>query len=104
MRRTFSVLAASLVLLSAAGCSAGTKPEAVSGSELEKQVSAALEKQVGQAPDDMSCPDELKAEKGATTECTLTAGSDKLGVTVTTTSVTDAGKVNFNVKVDDQVS
>lgn len=103
MRRSFSVLAASLVLLSAAGCGS-SEPDAVGGSELEEQVSAALEKEVGQAPDDMSCPDELKAEKGATTKCTLTAGSDKLGVTVTTTSVSDDGQVKFNVKVDQQTS
>lgn len=103
MRRSLSALAASLVLLSAAGCGS-SGPDAVSGTELEKQVSAALEKEVGQAPDKMSCPDELKAEKGATTKCTLTAGTDELGVTVTTTSVSDSGKVKFNVKVDDTVS
>lgn len=33
----------------------------------------------------------------------LTAGTDKLGVTVTTKSVDDDGQVNFSFEVDDEM-
>jgi hypothetical protein len=62
----------------------------------------ALEKQVGVRPD-ISCPEDLAAEVGAKTECTLTAGDDptKYGVTVTITSV-NGEKANYSVEVADK--
>ena len=61
----------------------------------------ALEEQVGVRPD-ISCPDDLEAEVGAETRCTLTAGDDptEYGVTVTVTSV-EGDDANFDVEVDD---
>jgi Domain of unknown function (DUF4333) len=82
-----------------AGCS--STPE-VSPSKLEGEISSQLEKQVGTAPDDVECPDSLTGKVGETQRCTLTAGSDTLGVDVEVTSV-DGDDVNFDIQVDDTV-
>ena len=95
MRRTLVALAVPLLALSACGTSS------VSSSDLEKQVDSQLTKVVGQKPDDVTCPDDLKAEVGATTRCTLTADGTKYGVTVRATKV-DGSQVNFSIKVDDK--
>ncbi len=97
MRSALVAVLGSVLLLST-GCTFGTQPKAISAPTLEKKVSAALAKQVGQTPDAVSCPRDLKAEKGATVRCVLTAGADRLGVTVTTTSVDD-GRVRFQAEV-----
>ena len=104
--RQVLIAAVGWILLLSTACSAsvGTDPRAISADKLERQVSDALAEQVGQTPDDVSCPKNLEAEKGATVRCTLTAGSDMLGVTVTTKSVDDDGQVNFAIAVDDQMS
>lgn len=60
-----------------------------------------LTEQVGRAPDAVTCPDNLKGEKGATLRCQLTDGYEKYGVLVTVSSV-DAGDVHFGYKVDSQ--
>ena len=54
---------------------------------------------MGTAPDDISCPDDLEGQKGTTMRCTLTAGADQLGVSVTVTSV-DGKTVKFDAEVD----
>lgn len=95
MRRLLVVLVSGCLLLTA-GC--GTS--SVKGSTLQKEVSSDLAAKVGRKPDSVSCPHSLKAEKGATTRCTLSDRGQKYGVTVTTTSV-DNGKVKFSIKVDD---
>lgn len=61
----------------------------------------ALEEQVGARPD-ISCPEDLKAEVGAETRCTLTAGGepDEYGVTITVTAV-DGEDAEFDVVVDE---
>ena len=86
--------AAALPLL--AGCGAGSVP----ADEVEEKVSAALAEQVGQTPDEISCPEDLPAEVGAEMKCELTAGTDTLGVTVTVTSV-DGSDVEFDIAVDE---
>lgn len=80
----------------------GGGADAVSASEVEDRISSDLEEQVGQEPDEVSCPDDLEAEEGATLECTLTAGTDELGVTVTVQSV-EGDTVNYAFEVDQQV-
>ena len=72
-------------------------------SSVEEQVSSSLARQVGQTPDDISCPDDLVGRVGVKMRCTLTAGSDQLGVTVTVTSV-EGKTVNFDIEVDDQLA
>jgi Domain of unknown function (DUF4333) len=52
----------------------------------------------GKQVDEVSCPD-LAAEVGATQRCTLKAGADTYGVTVTVTSV-QGTDVKFDIQVD----
>jgi uncharacterized protein DUF4333 len=88
----------SLVALAAlAGC--GDSTPTVKQGKVEDKISQQLEAQVGQKPDDISCPGDLKGEVGEKMRCTLTAGTDKLGVTVKVTKV-DGKKVNFDFEVD----
>lgn len=109
--RALAALAAALLLVSACGDDGGDNGgddggssggSSVSQEEVEEQVATQLEAEVGQAPDDISCPGDLPAEEGETMECTLTAGSDELGVTLTVTEVDD-GDVKFDIEVDDEL-
>ena len=95
-RAAAGVALGALALPLLAGCGAGSVPAA----DVEEQVSSVLEQQVGQAPDDVSCPDDLPGEVGAEMRCELTAGSDTLGLTVTVTSV-ENNQVDFDVAVDE---
>ncbi len=96
MRRSVVALTVPLLALSAA---CGTS--SVSSSDLEQQVDTQLTKVVGQQPDDVSCPNDLKAEVGAKSRCTLTADGTKYGVTVTATKV-EGSRVEFSIKVDEK--
>jgi hypothetical protein len=97
-RRVRLLAAVPFLALGLVACGASTLPadDVATGAE------DALEKQVGVRPD-ISCPEDLKAEVGAKTKCTLTAGDDprKYGVTVTITSV-NGDKANYSVEVADQ--
>jgi hypothetical protein len=79
-------------------CGAGHLPAEDVATEAED----ALEKQVGVRPD-ISCPEDLAADVGASTRCTFTAGDDptEYGVQVTVTSVDDEA-VRFDVELDDR--
>ncbi|MFE1169868.1 DUF4333 domain-containing protein [Nocardiopsis sp. NPDC058789] len=79
---------------------AGGDAAAVDVAEVERQSSERLAEQVGQAPDDFTCPGDLPAEEGAEMRCELTHGGQSLGVTLTVTSV-DGGDVNWDVLVDE---
>ena len=99
MPRRLRVLAATpFLLLGLAACSAST----LAAEDTAEKAEDALEEQIGTRPD-ISCPDDLEAEVGAETRCTLTAGEDptEYGVTVTVTSV-DGDTVNFDVEVDEE--
>jgi hypothetical protein len=96
--RLLSPAVALVALAALAGC--GDSTPTVKQSKLEDKISSQLEAQVGTAPDDVSCPDDLEGKKGTTMRCTLTAGEDKLGVTVTVTSV-EGKQVNFDAEVDE---
>ena len=85
----------------ALACTACGGPSAVTGEQLARQVSDQLTEQVGQKPDKVSCPDDLEAEKGASSRCALTDSGQSYGVTVTTTGV-DGDTVRFHVQVDKQ--
>ncbi|MDT0270060.1 DUF4333 domain-containing protein [Streptomyces sp. DSM 44915] len=90
-----------LAVLLASGCSSGDP--VVESEELERQVTSALTEQVGQAPDDVSCPDELPAEVGESVRCELTAGGTTIGVTVTASAV-DGSDAELDIQVDDAPS
>lgn len=68
------------------------------GKGVEEEASAALERQVGRAPDVVSCPERVNIKKGATTRCEVTADAQTYGATVTITD--DAG--GFDIQVDEQ--
>lgn len=91
-----TALAALALLLT--GCS---QTVSVQQDDLEKELSQQLEATVGQAPDKVECPGDLEGKEGTEMRCTLTAGSDELGMTVTVTSV-DGKDVKFDFEVDDQ--
>lgn len=66
-----------------------------------EQIAHQLTQQVGRAPESVTCPADLKGDKGETLRCELTDSGATYGVTVTVTSV-DGGDVKFDFKVDDQ--
>lgn len=63
----------------------------------EQTIKTKLTQQVGQAPDSIDCPDDLEGKVGATMRCTLKAGTDSIGVTVTVKEV-NGTTVNFDIK------
>lgn len=71
--------------------------------QLEQQVSSMLEKEVGQRPDRIDCPGNLDGKIGETMRCTLTAGTDELGLTVTVTEI-EGTTVNFDIEVDNKTA
>ena len=74
--------------------------ETVDKKQVAQVISDKLFQQVGQRPDSVTCPDNLKGVEGATLRCQLADGAKKYGINVTVTTV-DAGDVNFDFKVDD---
>jgi hypothetical protein len=96
-RRLRLLVAAPILALGLAGCSSS-----LAANDVEEGAEDALEEQIGARPD-ISCPEDLEAEVGAETRCTLTAGDDptEYGVTVTVTSVED-DTANFDVRVDEE--
>lgn len=74
--------------------------ETVDKDQVAKIISNKLLEQVGQRPDKVTCPENLKGVVDAKLRCQLTDGTQKYGIDVTVTEV-DAGDVNFDFKVDD---
>lgn len=70
---------------------------------VEQEVSDQLEAQVGTAPDEIDCPDDLVGREGEEMRCVLRAGEDELGVTVTVTEV-EGQDVRFDIAVDQDAS
>ncbi len=104
--------AASLVATMAAGVLlAGCSGEVHAGIEkslpadkLSTTVAEKLAAQTGQPKPDVTCPEDLDAEVGATGRCELTAADGtKIGLSVTVSSV-EGSQVNFDIKVDDKVA
>ena len=96
-RSALTMGAAALALvLGLSGCSSS-----VESSDVEEQISQQLEKQIGQAPDDVKCPNDLDAKEGAEERCTLTVEGQEFGVSVKVTKV-DGNDVNFDISVDDE--
>lgn len=86
-----------------AGCSAEVSVggATIDKQEIEKQIFAGATEQAGTKPKDVSCPDDVDAEKGAKTECTLTApdgNTAPVAVTITQAD-TDTGTFNADWEV-----
>ncbi|PRX99886.1 uncharacterized protein DUF4333 [Allonocardiopsis opalescens] len=73
----------------------------MSADEVASQVSSELAAQVGYEPEEVTCPEDLPAEVGASIRCELTHEGTTLGVTVTASAV-EGGQVDFDIQVDDQ--
>lgn len=95
MRRTPVLIALALSVSALSGCSSS-----VPADDLAEQVSAQLESQVGQTPDDVMCPEDLAAEVGAEVTCELTDGEDVYDVALVVTEVDDSD-VLFDITVAD---
>ncbi|WP_393916519.1 DUF4333 domain-containing protein [Halostreptopolyspora alba] len=75
--------------------------ETVDSEEVANEAAKILEQQVGQAPDDMTCDEDLPAEVDASIRCELTTDGTAYGVTVTITNI-DGNNIELDVQVDDE--
>jgi hypothetical protein len=97
VRRVSIAGPAALVLLVAACGGDAT----VSQDTLEQEVRTSLTQEVGQEPAEVDCPDDLDAEVGATTRCTITADDGtRIGSTVRVTEI-EGDTARFHIQVDD---
>lgn len=95
-----ATLTVAVVLLAGASLASCSSENAVSQSDVEKQVSSELAKQIGEAPDDVTCPGDLTAEVGTKMTCVLTDGSTEVDVALVVTKVDD-GTAEFDIQVAD---
>ncbi len=96
-RRLLLVLSAPVLGAGLAACG-----NVVPADDVATAAEDSLEQQVGIRPD-VTCPEDLEAEVGAETRCTLTVDGDpeEYGVTVTVTAV-EGEEAQFDVVVDDR--
>jgi hypothetical protein len=82
--------------------SADRSTEGISADELSEGTEETLETEVGARPN-VSCPEGIEAEVGATARCTLSVGDDpaEYGVAVAVTSV-DGDNFTVDVQVDEE--
>lgn len=100
-RRLLLALAAGAAL-PLTGCGVvGLAGDSMPAAEVATTAEDALELEVGARPD-ITCPDRLEKEEGATTRCTLTAEGDSTEVGVTVTVLETDGDLQFDVEVDDE--
>jgi len=98
MKRIATVAVSALTLLSLAACGTGS----VEKDDVESAVKKEFAKVITD-PFKVSCDGDLKAEKGKKERCVLSDNQgQKLGVTVTVTSVKD-GKAQMHFKADDKL-
>ncbi len=64
-----------------------------------KQITEQISRQIGRAPQSVTCPADLSGDEGATLRCELRDSGKTYGVTVTTVN---RGEVTFDIKVDEQ--
>lgn len=74
--------------------------ETVGKNQVAAIIGNKLFQQVGERPDSVTCPENLKGVEGATLRCELTDGPDTYGISVVVTAV-KGGDVRFDFKVDD---
>lgn len=98
--RLAPLVLAPALLAALAGCGGN----AIAANTVEKKAEKSLTEQVGadQEPD-ISCPEDLPAEKGKSIRCTLTdpKSGTKYGMTATVTSK-DGEKYRMNFQVDNK--
>jgi len=69
----------------------------VSAGDVEEQITTQLGEQ-GVEAENVDCPDDLDAEEGATTTCTIETQGDEYDVDIEVTGV-DGDQVNFSIQV-----
>jgi hypothetical protein len=93
-----------LVLAPVTVACGGDDVPVVSQSSLEDEVMQQMTEYAGVAPDKIECPEDgLRGEVGENVRCTLFAGGDTVGITVTVKSV-DGTTVDFDIEADDEVN
>lgn len=100
MRLAPALAALALTVAPLTACSFSVGGGTVEQAEVEQQVSTRLGEQVGQEPDDVTCPDDLEGEEGASMTCVLAAEGVEFDVEVVVTSVED-DRVEFDIQVAD---
>jgi hypothetical protein len=92
-----ALLAAATLTLPACGA-VKFSADTLTAAEVAAAAEGALETEEGVRPD-VTCPEELAKEEGASTRCTLVHpdGSREYGVTVTVTSTDDTTQVRIDV-------
>jgi len=100
-RRLLPALVASATLALPACGTVVLSTGTLTAAEVATAAEDALEQEVGTRPD-VTCPEELAKEEGASTRCTLTGGDDpvRYGLTVTVTRTGDSTRIG--VEVDDE--
>lgn len=83
MKKSLLMLAAAAPLLVACGASS------VSESDVEDKTKDQLSSTVGDGVEKVDCPEDLKAEKGETMECTATVAGEELKIKLEVTKVED---------------
>jgi hypothetical protein len=97
-RRLRSLALVAFLLGGIAACGTST----LSADEVATKAEDALEEQIGVRPD-ISCPEDVEAEVGAETRCTLTGGDDptEYGVSIKVTEV-EGDNAKFDIQVDEK--
>lgn len=89
-------ISCTLLGLIAAGSACSSGPKTVSKSDVQNQISSKLTDASGNKPDSVTCPNELNAAVGATTNCEMKVKGDPYNVNVTVTSV-EGDQVKFDM-------
>jgi hypothetical protein len=97
-----AALVALAVGLSACGGPATLSKEDVA-KEAQAQLDAVAQENGQESFPKITCPDDLKAEKGATTRCTAATPDGELGITAEVTDVKD-DKAQLHFQADDQIT
>ncbi|OBH10344.1 MULTISPECIES: DUF4333 domain-containing protein [unclassified Mycobacterium] len=82
------------VAASVGACSSG--PKVVSKGDVANQISTKMTSPNGQKPESVTCPDDLKAQVGAQTNCTMKVNGQTSTVNVTVSTV-DGSQVKFDM-------
>jgi hypothetical protein len=85
--------ALSLTALGLVACGTTT----IDSSSAEKSIADNIQKQIGQRPKAVSCPDDIEAKKGSTFNCKVTAANGKTA-TVKASQTDDNGHFNFTIQ------
>ncbi len=96
-RRSAVVLALAAAAVGVAGCEASVSTgKTLNTGEAESQIAAGLSKQLG-GDVTVSCPDDVKVEKGATFDCEATAPDGGEQASVTVEQKDDQGNIRWSL-------